>query len=74
MGKVLWGDIGNNGNVKKQGQLLFAPGGQGQGCAQQHRRDPAGKGGENFPPQRKNSASAWVKQIFRLDWPGIGKS
>jgi hypothetical protein len=39
MGKVLWGDIGNNGNVKKQGQLLFAPGGQGQGCAQQHRRD-----------------------------------
>jgi hypothetical protein len=38
MGKVLFGDIGNTGNVKKQGQWLSAQGGQGRGCAQQRRR------------------------------------
>ncbi len=53
---LLW-DIRNTGNVKKQGKWLSAPGGRGQGCAQQHRREAVDKEEKRFYPPKNKSAT-----------------
>jgi len=65
---VLLGDIGNAGNVKKQGKWLARPGGRGQGCAQQHRREAVGKEEKRFPPPKNKSATSLQRSKHRGDW------
>jgi hypothetical protein len=52
---LIW-PIGDTGNVKKQGKWLPPPGGRGQGCAQQHRREAVGKEEKRFLPPKNKSA------------------
>jgi hypothetical protein len=60
-GDFLLENIGNTGNVKKKGKWLPLPGGRGQGCAQQHRREAAGKEKKRFPPAENKSATPLQK-------------
>ncbi len=52
---VRFGDIGN---INEQGKWLSAPGGRGQGCAQQHRRETVHKEEKRFHPPKNKSATA----------------
>jgi hypothetical protein len=61
---VLSGDIGDTGNVIRQGKWYPSPGGRGQGCAQQHRREAMGKEEKRFPPPKNKSATPLPKSNF----------
>jgi hypothetical protein len=61
------------GALIKQGKWLSAPGGRGQGCAQQHRREEVDKEEKRFHPPKNKSATAYQKSKHLVDWPTEGK-
>ena len=58
---VLLEDIGNTGNVKKEGKMVISSCGWGQGCAQQHRREAVDKEEKRFHPSKNKSATPLQK-------------
>jgi hypothetical protein len=49
--------------------MVIGPGGRGQGCAQQHRRETVGKKEKGFHPPKNKSATRWQKSKQLVDCP-----
>ncbi len=62
------------GVLKKQRKWLSAPGGRGQGCAQQHRWEAVDKEEKRFHPPKNKSATPLQKSKHLVDWVRGGKS